>query len=47
MRKLETERLVLDKWRTSDEDVRGLYKYASNPDVGPNAGWKPHENLEE
>lgn len=47
MRKLETERLVLDKWTTSENDIRGLYEYACNPDVGPNAGWKPHESLEE
>ena len=47
MRTIETERLILSKWTTLEEDVKGLYEYASNPDVGPNAGWKPHESLEE
>ena len=47
MRRLETERLFLDKWTTSEEDIKGLYEYAKNPDVGPNAGWKPHASEEE
>ena len=24
-----------------------MYAYAKNPNVGPNAGWKPHESVEE
>ena len=44
MRRIETERLILDKWTTSEEDIKGLYEYAKNPDVGPNAGWKPHDS---
>ena len=44
---IETERLLLTPWTNSDEDVAGLYAWASNPNVGPNAGWKPHESLEE
>ncbi|MGN0178660.1 MAG: helix-hairpin-helix domain-containing protein [Monoglobaceae bacterium] len=32
----ETERLILCPWRKSDAEE--LYKYASNPDVGPIAG---------
>ncbi len=47
MRVLETERLVLNKWTTSDEDIEGLYEFAKNPNVGPRAGWKPHDDLEE
>ena len=47
MRRLETERLILDKWTTSEEDIKGLYEYAKNPDVGPNAGWKPHASEDE
>lgn len=47
MRRLETERLILDKWRLTEEDIDGLYAYAKDPDVGPNAGWKPHESREE
>ena len=42
---LETERLLLREWRLSDVD--DLFEYASNPDVGPRAGWSPHENEEE
>lgn len=47
MKTLETERLLLNGWTLSDEDIDGLYAYAKNPNVGPNAGWKPHESREE
>ena len=47
MKALETERLRLNGWNLSDEDIDGLYAYAKNPNVGPNAGWKPHESREE
>ena len=43
--RLETERLVLRPWESSDAD--DLYKYARDPDVGPIAGWPPHQSLEE
>lgn len=42
---IETERLYLRKWKK--EDAKDLYDYASNPKVGPRAGWKPHESVEE
>lgn len=42
---LETERLILRPWK--EEDAEDLYKYASNPDVGPIAGWPPHQSMEE
>ncbi len=42
---LETERLVLRRWEESDAE--DLYKYASDPDVGPITGWPPHQNVEE
>ena len=42
---LETERLVLRPWE--DTDAEFLYKYASSPEVGPNAGWPPHTSIEE
>lgn len=42
---LETERLILRRWEESDAE--NLYKYASNPDVGPIAGWPPHQSLDE
>lgn len=47
MKKIETERLILTPWTLSEDDVQGLYQYASDPQVGPNAGWKPHESPEE
>jgi putative acetyltransferase len=45
MDKIETKRLVLDKW--TKKDARDLFAYASTPNVGPLAGWKPHENIGE
>lgn len=39
MQILETKRLVLRQWRESDAET--LFKYASDPDVGPRAGWSP------
>lgn len=42
---LETERLILRRWEESDAE--DLYKYASDPDVGPIAGWPPHQSVEE
>lgn len=41
---LETKRLILRPWR--DEDAKDLYKYASDPDVGPIAGWPVHTGVE-
>ena len=45
MQVLETERLILRPWRESDAEA--LFKYASDPDVGPRAGWLPHKSVEE
>lgn len=45
MKKLETERLVLRSFK--EEDLKDFYEYAKSPNVGPNAGWKPHESEEE
>lgn len=42
---LETDRLILRMWNR--KDAAALYEYASNPDVGPHAGWKPHESVSE
>lgn len=42
---LHTPRLTLRPWRQTD--LEDLYAYASDPEVGPMAGWKPHESLEE
>lgn len=43
--KLETQRLILRPF--TQNDLIDLYDYATHPYVGPNAGWKPHESLEE
>ena len=42
---LRSKRLALIP--CSIDDAADLYKYAKNPDVGPHAGWKPHESVEE
>ncbi len=41
----ETERLILRPFRESDAE--DLYQYAKAPDVGPIAGWPPHQSVEE
>ncbi len=47
MSQIETERLLLSPWTLTVEDVKGLYDYAKNPNVGPNAGWAPHKDEDE
>lgn len=42
---LETERLILRRWE--ENDAEDLYRYASDPDVGPIAGWPPHQSIDE
>ena len=41
----ETDRILLRPWRESDAEA--LFKYASDPEVGPRAGWPPHKSVEE
>jgi len=41
---LETERLILRPWQESDAE--DLYRYASNPEIGPIAGWPVHTSVE-
>ena len=41
--RIETERLVLRPRR--EDDAQTLYKYASDPEVGPAAGWTPHTSV--
>lgn len=41
---LQTQRLTLRPWNVND--AQSLYEYAKDPDVGPIAGWPPHESLE-
>ncbi len=45
MKRLETARLILRGFKM--EDLGDLYVYASDPHIGPAAGWKPHQNQEE
>ena len=42
---MESERILLRPWLESDAET--LYKYASDPELGPRAGWPPHNNVEE
>lgn len=41
----ETDRLILRPWL--DSDAEALYRYASDPQVGPIAGWPPHTSVED
>ena len=42
---METERILLRPWLESDAET--LFKYASDQEVGPHAGWPPHQSMEE
>ena len=45
---METERLIIRPWRVGDaDDARALFKYASNPKLGPAAGWPAHRSVKE
>lgn len=39
---IETERTILRRY--TEEDAEALYEIAKDPDVGPHAGWAPHES---
>lgn len=41
---LETERLRLRPWEDADAEI--LFKWASDPELGPRAGWPPHTSVE-
>lgn len=43
--RVETKRLVIRRFTLDDAD--DLFRYASNPNVGPDAGWIPHQNVDE
>lgn len=45
MKTLVTERLIIRPLKISDVD--DFYQYSKKPNIGPMAGWKPHENIEE
>lgn len=40
---LYTERLMLRPW--TENDAEDLYRYASDPEIGPPAGWLPHTSV--
>lgn len=41
----ESENLILRPW--NEDDAKCLYHFARNPNVGPIAGWPPHESVED
>ncbi len=45
MKTLVTKRLILRDLKFSD--LVGLFTYARKSTIGPSAGWKPHETIEE
>ena len=42
---LETDRLILRRWK--QEDAEELFGLACDPEIGPAAGWSPHQTLED
>ncbi len=42
---LTTDRLLLRPWEESD--AKDLYEYARDVEVGPIAGWPPHQSIDE
>ena len=42
---LKTSNLILRPWEESDAEC--LYHFAKNPNIGPIAGWPPHESVED
>ena len=45
---LQTERLLLRPWKIDDvADAKALFKYASNPHIGPAAAWPVHASVED
>lgn len=42
---METEWIRLRRWE--EDDAEALFKYASDPDVGPRAGWAAHKSVDE
>ena len=45
METLETERLILRP--INKDDASDIFEYGCEPNVGPAAGWKPHQNIKE
>ena len=40
----ETSRLILRPWQ--ERDAQALFRWASDPQVGPSAGWKAHTSVD-
>lgn len=45
MKEIKTARLLLR--HIHENDAEDIFEYSKEPNVGPNAGWKPHANIEE
>lgn len=45
MKEIQTRRLLLRPWCL--EDLDDFNAFAKSPEVGPNAGWRPHSSLHE
>lgn len=45
MKAIETQRLLLRPW--SMNDAEQFFALAQDPDVGPRAGWPPHQSVDE
>jgi Acetyltransferases, including N-acetylases of ribosomal proteins len=45
MKEIKTARLLLRN--IYESDAEDLFEYGKEPNVGPNAGWKPHTDIEE
>jgi len=44
MKSIESERLILRKFKPTDID--DMWEWCQDPEVGPNAGWPPHQSRE-
>jgi putative acetyltransferase len=45
MNKIETERLILRP--VTENDTEAIFEYSRNGNIGLNAGWKPHESMDD
>lgn len=40
---MQTDRILLRRW--TPQDAEALYRYASDPEIGPRAGWPVHRSV--
>lgn len=40
---MQTNRILLRRW--TSQDAEALYRYASDPEIGPRAGWPVHRSV--